>query len=118
MEASLLDFVLDVAQLLLADITQHFAQHPFQGVVLHGSTLGTVWRRDRCITVVADVERGAEAMAALLGSVSIALCQSGHIVFRPQDARYDDFVQRDAFYVEAVELVATYRRKQMSGSRN
>ena len=118
MEASLPDFVLDVTQVLLSNITQHFAQHPFECVALHGSSLWFAWRRDCRIAVVGNIERGSEAMATLVGSVSIMLSQSSHIVFRPQDTRDDDAMQRDTFYIQAVEIAATYRRKQIGGTRN
>ena len=99
MEATLLDFVLNVTQLLFPDITQYFAQDPLECVVLHGSSLWLAWRRDRRITVVSNIERGSEAMTTLVGSVSITLLESSHIVFRPQDARDDDAMKRYTFYI-------------------
>ena len=99
MEATLLDFILDVTQVFLSDITQYFAQDPLESVVLHGSSLWLAWRRDRRITVVADIECGAVAMTTLCGSVSVALLESSHIVFRPQDARDDDAMKRYTFYI-------------------
>ena len=99
MEATLLDFILDVTHLLLSDVTQHFAQHPFERVALHGSSLGLTWRGDRREAVVADVERGSEEVATLLCRIPITLLQPNHIVLRPQDTRHDDLVQRNTFYI-------------------
>ena len=99
MEATLLDFVLDVAQVFLSDIAQHFAQDPLECVVLHGPTLWFAWRRDRRDAVVADVEGGAKQMAALAFGIPIVPLQASYIVFRPQDTRHDDLVQRDTFYI-------------------
>ena len=99
MEAPLLDFILDVAQVPFADVSQDFAEHPFECVVLDGSALGLTWRRDCGVAVVADVERGSKAMSALRGGVPITLCQPGHIVFCPQHARDDDLVKGYTFYI-------------------
>ena len=118
MEATLLYFMLDVAHSVFAHITQHFAQHPFECVASHGSTLWAFWWRDGIVAVVTNVECGAEEVAALFGSISITLLQASHIGFCTQDTRDDNLVQGDAFYVKAVEIVASYCREQLSGSRN
>ena len=99
MEATLLDFIFNITLLLLSDVTQYFAQHPFECVVLNGSSLWFAWRRDRREAIVADIERGAETMATLVGSVSVSLRQSSHIVFRPQHTRHDNPMQRNTFYI-------------------
>lgn len=99
MEATLLDFVLDVTQVFFSDITQHFAQHPFECVVLNSSSGWFTWRRDCGIAVVTDIESGAEAMAALVGSISIALLEASNIVFCPKYTRDDDLVKRYTFYI-------------------
>ena len=99
MEAPLLDFVLDVAQVFFADISQDFAEHPFECVVLDGSSLRLTWWGDCGIAVVTDIESGAEAMAALVGSISIALLEASNIVFCPKYTRDDDLVKRYTFYI-------------------
>ena len=99
MEAALLQLVLDIAAALLADVTQDLAQHPLQRVALHSPPLRLPRRGDGGIAVVADVESGAEQVAALALGISVAPLQALHIVLRPEYARHNDAVQRDTFYV-------------------
>ena len=118
MEAALLDLVLDVAASLLADIAEHLREHPFERVALHGTALRLSGRRDRGEAIIADVERGAEEVATLLSGIPITLLEASHIVLRPQDTRHDNLMEWNTFYIQAVEIVATYHRKQMAGTGN
>ena len=51
METALLDLILDVGTVLLANVAKHLREHPLQRIVAHLLVQGVV-------TVVADVEGG------------------------------------------------------------
>ena len=55
-ETALLDLILDVGTVLLADVAKHLREHPLQRIVAHLLVEGIV-------TVVADVEGGAVKVA-------------------------------------------------------
>ena len=118
MEAALLDFVLDVATSLFTDISQDFAQHPFECVTLYGTPFGFSWWGNSRETVVTNVERGTEQVTALAGSIAIASLQAGHIVLCPKYTRHYDAMQWYALDVEAVHIAATDCREQIGSTRH
>ena len=90
MKATLLDLVLDVAASLFTDVAQHLAQHPLECIVLHGATLGAIWRGYSRETIITDIKGGAEHVTTLAGSIAIASLQTSHIVLSPKHTRHDD----------------------------
>ena len=88
MEATLMHLVFDVAAVLIAEIPQHLAEHPFQGIILNLSAR-LVLGLNLLVSVVADIERGAIKMARILGGITITGSQFRHIILGAQDARYN-----------------------------
>ena len=95
MEAALLDFILDVGAVLLANVTKHLGEHPLQRVVAHLAT-------DGVIAVVADVESGAVEVARVVRSIAVVALQTGYVFLGAQHAGDDELVQGHTLHVEAV----------------
>ena len=117
METSLIDLVLDVAPILFTKITQHLAEHPFQGVVAHLTTW-LLCGLDRLVPVVTDIECRAVEMARVLGCISIASSQLGDIILRTQDAGHNNLMQRDSFDLKRVEVSTPDVLQQYGGTRD
>lgn len=115
-EATLSPFVFHVAQTVGAQVSQHLAEHPLEGVVGYCSPFRALWRRHGRVAVVGDVEGGAVAVAALLAGVTVAAAQPSHVVLGAQHARHDDAVQRDATHIQAVEETSPDVAQQVVGS--
>ena len=97
--------VFDIAAVALAHVAHHLGKHIFQRVVAHLAAMLA-----RClnglIAVVANVEGGAVEVAAVLRCIAVFLAQGSHILLRPHDARYDDFMQWNALHLQTVVKVA------------
>ena len=117
MEAALLHFVLNVATSFGAQVAQHLAEHPLEGVVAHFAAL-FARGANGVVAVVGNVEGCGEAMAALLGGVAVALAQPGQVALGAQDAGDDYLVKRHALEVERVEEVAANLGEQVGCARH
>jgi hypothetical protein len=95
-ETALLYLVLYVASTGFAEIAEHFGEDPLEGVAPHGSTRFFVGIGDGFEAVVADVDGGTEAVAALLGCVTVVASQLLHIFLGAQHGAYDYLVEGDA----------------------
>lgn len=103
METSLLHLIFDITSVSLTKITEHLAQHPFQGVVLHLSARSLSGLHG-LIPIIAYVECGAIEVAGVLGGIAIASTELRHIILGAEDARHDDLMERDALDLQGIEI--------------
>ena len=75
MEATLMHLVFNIAAVLIAEIPQHLAEHPFQGIILNLAAR-LVLGLNLLVSVVADIKRGTIKMARILRGIAIAGSQS------------------------------------------
>ena len=71
-EASLLDFVLDITTTFLALVTQHLRKNPLEGIIAHRTFNGM-------IAVVADIKSGSKEVARTLRGILVMTLQLGDI---------------------------------------
>lgn len=103
MEASLLHLIFDITSVLLTEITEHLAQHPFQGIVLHLSarSLGGL---HGLVPIITYIESGAIEVAGVLGGIAIASTEFRYIILGTENARHDDLMERDALDLQGIEI--------------
>ena len=94
-ETTLFDFIFDVATTLLTLVAKHLGEHPLQGIVAHLAA-------DRLVTVVADVEGGAEEVAGAVGGVLVVALQTGDVVHRAQHAGDDKLIEGHSLDIKAI----------------
>ena len=98
METALLHLVFHIAEPLFADITKHFGEDEFKGIVTNGSAIRVIRRRNGVITMIGDIKGGSETMTTLFGSIAVDTAQTAHIVLGAQDAGNDDGVKGNTFH--------------------
>ena len=91
--------MLYVTTTIVAKVTQHFRENPFQSVVLNSPALFASWICHGEVTVVADIYRGAVEMARIFRGIEVMFLQARDIVFRSQGTANDDLVEGDTLYV-------------------
>lgn len=101
-EAALLDFIFNEATILLAEITKHFGEHPFERVVANLTTTRPVRILDCTVTIVADIKCGAVEMAGILRGIAVAPAQLNDILLRAQHAGDNHLMQRHTLDIERV----------------
>ena len=111
MEATLMHLVFDVAAVLLTEIPQHLAEHPFQGIILNLAAR-LVLGLNLLVSVVADIECGTIKMARILGGITITGSEFRHIILGAQDACYDDLMQRNTLNLQGIEIRPAYILQQ------
>ena len=110
-EASLLDFVLDITTTFLALVTQHLRKNPLQGIIAHGAFNGM-------IAVVADIKSGAKEVARTLGSILVMALQTGNIVLGAQHTGNDELLKGDTLDIKAIVESLTDVLQQQSSTRH
>ena len=105
-ETGLVNFVFHVAGAQLSQVAQHLCENVFDQWRPH-LTLLVAFGVDNAIeAVVADVEGGAKAMAAVFGSIDIHASQFFHVMLRAQHRSDKQFIDREALHAERVGEVA------------
>ena len=111
MEATLMHLVFDITAVLIAEIPQHLAEHPLQGIILNLSAR-LVLGLNLLVSVVADIERGTIKMARILSGITITGSEFRHIILGAQDARHDDLMQRNTLNLQGIEIRPAYILQQ------
>ena len=99
----MLHLIFDITTILVAEVTQHLTQYPFQTVVTNLSAGRPFGRFHRLVAVIADVDRCAIQVATVIRSIEIATAQTFHITLGAGDTGDDNLVERDILHIEAVE---------------
>ena len=110
-ETTLFDFIFNIATTLLALVAKHLGEHPFQGIVAHLTA-------DGLVTVVADVESGAEEVAGAVGGVLVVALQTGDVVHRAQHAGDDKLIEGHSLDIEAIVEGLSDVLEQDGGTRH
>ena len=118
MEAALLYLIFDIAAAFLSGITKNLTQNPLKCIVANRSALGTLWRRDCMVPVVAYIYRGTKPMATVALSIFVVSLQFPHIVLSTQHTGNDELMQWDAFHIQAVEIGTPQMGKKLAGTWN
>lgn len=109
MIAGLVEFVLDIAAPLVAQVAEHFAQSLLVAVVVDLCL-------QRLIVSVAYVERRAIDVAAVWRDVLVVLAQLDDILLAPEHARDYNLLHGHVLQREAIHEVAPYVLQQRGGT--
>ena len=102
-EAALFDLVFDVAATFGAGIAQYLGEDVLECVVAHLAAAWSFGWLHGMVAVVGDVEGGAEAVTALLGSIAVMAAQAAHIFLGAKYAGNDDSMQGHPFDRERIK---------------
>ncbi len=110
-ETTLLHLILDETTTFLPKVTKDLGEHIFKCIVSDGPSL-FAWRRNCAVTVVTDIEGGAETMATLFTGISVFLHESSHILLTPEHTGDNDLMEGNPFYEKRIKIVTSYVLKQ------
>ena len=103
MKAGLSRFIANVACAHHALVAQHFRENVLQASVVYPSFALVVFVCNAIKAVVADVERCAEAMAAVFRRVTVDAAQFRYVLVRAEHRTDNDFVKRIALPLQRVD---------------
>ena len=92
MEASLLQLVLDVAQIGFLHIAQHFREHQLQGIgtyILQGAAVFIFYFLESLPT---NIKGGAVGVGRVGRGIVVAVAQTLHVFLRAQHGSHDNLV--------------------------
>ena len=107
MEATLLQFVLNVTHILLLQVAEHFGKDKFQRIgthILHGATIRIFYLKE---AFVAEIKGSAEHVYRISGRITIYSTKTLYIVLCSQHGCYNDLIRIQTLTFQRVKKISS-----------